>query len=489
MPYQDILDAAEIVSSPTGPDVTAYPPPLEAAVLAPPVAPTIDPLTHEEEEFVRRVLCLLGEHDFNVEGAAENAATFVFLRRHGRTPELSRRARPGERERRERELAGAHPLEAAMAEGLPDVEIVEYLRLAIRPLADHFEQELREELAKLKDFVQNQFGPGRNPEGRFSNYRKARALYCGFGIDNPVQAIYSQLAEVDFLGRTIVVHQELAGRLGDLRGTLESLRVGLANEVAAALQTVGGFNPRTVAGSTVLSNHALGLAIDINAENNPHIKGTTIPPLIMQITAGQDPEFPRGFDFGATWVRPAVGDGDEAIAEIVRVHAMSLRASDILKNWLTVQLQLEREGQGDLDTIFEEVAKFRRWIAEGGSDTDLAAWAALLQKAESSWTTRLYQFTNDDDLKLLRQLREATKHLDTNRPILEIWAEQGIRNLPVELVIALKDPKHGFIWGDEWEHSKDGMHFDRERDANGQRLYPRRRFRGLDQLQEELEQR
>ena len=41
-----------------------------------------------------------------------------------------------------------------------------------------------------------------------------------------------------------------------------------------------GFNPRYIAGTNRLSNHALGIAIDINPMQNPYIKGDRVEPLI-----------------------------------------------------------------------------------------------------------------------------------------------------------------------------------------------------------------
>lgn len=55
-------------------------------------------------------------------------------------------------------------------------------------------------------------------------------------------------------------------------------RYGADDQASMRDNNTSGYNCRTVAGSTTLSNHAFGKAVDINPLHNPYVKGDSIDP-------------------------------------------------------------------------------------------------------------------------------------------------------------------------------------------------------------------
>lgn len=55
-------------------------------------------------------------------------------------------------------------------------------------------------------------------------------------------------------------------------------RYGADDQASMRANNTSGYNCRTVAGTTKLSNHAFGRAVDINPLHNPYVKGDTVDP-------------------------------------------------------------------------------------------------------------------------------------------------------------------------------------------------------------------
>jgi D-alanyl-D-alanine carboxypeptidase len=64
-------------------------------------------------------------------------------------------------------------------------------------------------------------------------------------------------------------------------------KYGGSDDASMAANNTSAFNCRTVAGSTNLSAHALGIAIDVNPIQNPYVKGAEVDP-----PAGRDFDTP-----------------------------------------------------------------------------------------------------------------------------------------------------------------------------------------------------
>jgi hypothetical protein len=87
----------------------------------------------------------------------------------------------------------------------------------------------------------------------------------------------------------IIVHRDHADRIVAVFRDLYAARFpiermvpidayGGDDQASMRANNTSGFNCRTVAGSTTLSQHAYGLAIDVNPLVNPYVKGSTVDP-------------------------------------------------------------------------------------------------------------------------------------------------------------------------------------------------------------------
>jgi D-alanyl-D-alanine carboxypeptidase len=254
------------------------------------------------------------------------------------------------------------------------------------------------------------------------HYFETRPSYYQYGYNTPFETIFSKIDSFTFLGKEVVggVHKELRTRLTEVERTLNEWSQrspGLTSRVAKEIKSIGGFKHRFIAPkegkkqqSPTLSNHAFGLAIDIDSSRNPHIKDSSVIDVLKQVT---------GYDFGKYFVPGGSGFDTKDIA--IEEWNKARHASDRLQEWLRTYLPIAEanpssDPQRDRDT---EVAVERIGI--------LLKYIPL--EGKHPW---------DDSLKS--------------------WATHGILSIPPLLVAAMVG--NGVGWGGEWEHSKDLMHFE-----------------------------
>ena len=92
----------------------------------------------------------------------------------------------------------------------------------------------------------------------------------------------------DHLGELVVARSAAAGivqvfrRLYAVRYPIRSMRLvddfGGSDDASMAADNTSGFNCRFVSGTTWFSQHAYGLAIDLNTVENPYVSGTLVSP-------------------------------------------------------------------------------------------------------------------------------------------------------------------------------------------------------------------
>lgn len=98
--------------------------------------------------------------------------------------------------------------------------------------------------------------------------RYLRLLYYGFDDETHVGELITNVAIADEI---LEIFQELYENQYPIEKMLLIDEYGGDDDLAVADNNTSCFNYRVVAGSTKLSRHALGMAIDINPFYNPYV--------------------------------------------------------------------------------------------------------------------------------------------------------------------------------------------------------------------------
>ncbi len=161
---------------------------------------------------------------------------------------------------------------------------------------------------------------------------------------------------------------------------------------------------RKIANSSNLSNHATGNAVDIDAENNPHIRQPERIELIQSVT---------GINLGQALTRE------------------KLREANILF----------REGFNDawVDSQRRKLKQLRS--ALNGAAKGSGSEVQVLRREE-------------------KQLAGLVKTVDRDRKLLTQWSKEGFFNLSDSLIDAFLKADPDVVWGGEYRTSKDFMHFE-----------------------------
>jgi hypothetical protein len=252
------------------------------------------------------------------------------------------------------------------------------------------------------------------------SYRFIRALLYRYGwIETP--RVFGDILGPDegaqFLGVNIQggLHRLAVAALGDLGHKPAG--------VSIPVKSVLGLQPRRIAGSKpeIYSNHAFGLAIDIDASWNPHFTGEAAKIITRH----------GGVDFTKPLVEPGI-----AIEEL---YEKLNQASQRFVTWLREALARETKVRGDLET-----AKAKR--ADAKTPDEQKAADGEVQKAQEALARDFAEIIELDTLR-----KEFKVPLDE-------WEKHGTLTIPIALVRQLKE--RGFGWGAEWRTHKDIMHFE-----------------------------
>lgn len=108
----------------------------------------------------------------------------------------------------------------------------------------------------------------------------------------------TNLTTVNFLGGSVTINKQFAASAGRIDAAWRARGGNSFYRVTS----IGGYNCRNIAGTTRRSNHAYGVAIDINPAANPHTKPgdsnygqTNMPPAFRQLFLNE------GWGWGGNW--------------------------------------------------------------------------------------------------------------------------------------------------------------------------------------------
>ncbi len=128
----------------------------------------------------------------------------------------------------------------------------------------------------------------------------------------------------------LIVHQDQAANVAAIFGDLYTVgfpierivpvdAYGADDQASMRANNTSAYNCRTVAGTSTLSNHAFGKAVDINPLHNPYVKGSTVDPPEGRPWADRSRQDPgmihaddavvrafaaRGWSWGGYWSNP-----------------------------------------------------------------------------------------------------------------------------------------------------------------------------------------
>ena len=284
-----------------------------------------------------------------------------------------------------------------------------------------YQNTMQAELSRLPD-LQDDFGS--DDDEQLRTYCVIRAGMYAAGYDDPVKTVFLKIRKGKKLAGKVVgggLHDKFIEKLAGLESKLNGMSPGLVDKVSKQITKVWGFVPRHIKGSSSLSNHAFGLAVDINENSNPHIGGnhdTKMIEFVKQVT---------GYDFGSPLFPQDVCALDAE--EIQQIYNQQKDASDRLRAWLQQYLP----------------------VYEASLSKKPAQPPPLI---EQDWTKDY----SEDPLQTAKTLLDPIYAAHKND--LRVWAKEGIQTIPLVLAVAMKEL--GFRWGSEYKSSKDVMHFELE---------------------------
>jgi len=328
-----------------------------------------------------------------------------------------------------------------------------------------------------------------NPVQDSTEYQyRFRPLYYSFGYTRPADFLEQQV-KYSLLGKpslTTWIHQDLADRLDGLPGVLTGWDASLVQKTVQQVNTANGLQIRTVKGKDVLSNHAFGLAVDVNALSNPHVVGAAVVAVFNWVALQSGCHFDFG---GPVLSRAERGHANYTMDDIMEVHNRAKPASDAVKTWLQENLprykklmEQVKAGEKELginaspgtkleDRLHNaEVAQNRLQRQRELKDPNKVCTTPAQDTPEmisfKKVDAALGQISVDPDLQRIQVLYE---NFDTS--YIETWVKQGVMTMPLYLAVALVG-ELGLQWGEQYEGSKDAMHFELVKEKNTPYIAP-----------------
>jgi hypothetical protein len=268
-------------------------------------------------------------------------------------------------------------------------------------------------------------------------YRRIYPSYFSLGITNPADWIRDNIRFISFLSHHVSVHQDLVGSLQTVERNIQN-DPGLGASDSGGILKIGGYVPRHIRGSTALSHHALGRAVDINSDTNLRFldlvghSGVRVRRLLKIIKAVTGVDLDTVTDFKTQ--RQASLDFQAGFDTWHENQKTWL--NDFLKGRLETNKQLLKERRAELRKYRGDKA------GKAALKDDVAEMKSAVVEAKAAVKEQKKL------LKEVKSVRQATKKLTTT----------GFLDLDGRLVKIFQD--EGFKWGGEWSgEKKDYMHF------------------------------
>ena len=299
------------------------------------------------------------------------------------------------------------------------------LQPALTPLKVAFDSFVASEYEALSKVAKPSFDVAKGePFGSpLEKYQALRASYYRAGWVNAKRDIFDRIVPAKILGVRIVggVHELMVPVLD---GMAKQLPEKTKAAFAADTLGVGGFVPRFIEDTSRLSNHAFGMALDIDPRWNPHIKGESDIAAFKQATGV---ELGERFFYGS---EPA----EETQRRLEEV-------SERLKTWLAYWLPL-----------YEPLVEAKERARKGRT----AKERAEARKVAADLQRDINQNPAAADLRAL-----DTMVKNHGVAVVRGW-QHGIGTIDPRVIDMFKQLGYGYgaRSGNEYEKSKDIMHIE-----------------------------
>jgi hypothetical protein len=354
----------------------------------------------------------------------------------------------------------------------------DWARSVIEEEERSFEWIIDEEMSRLKDIVGK---PGLIQDRDDYRYR-VRPLYYSAGYTEPADFL-ENVIQHQFLKFSVWIHKDLAAKLTQAEQKLGT-QPGLAEGVTKEIREISGIQIRKIANSEQLSNHAFGLAIDVDPYSNPHVVDADVINAlnwVVQQSGGS-------FDFG----KSVLGKRDDYTEDDVRkIHAQGRKASDAVRDWLRKYAPQYRQMIAEIQSAekFLKVKKSKPSKPIGDRVRDARAteakmiYQAELESGDDACTPdpkitpetvaadavsrALNEIASNPNLQRIQTLYENiedTKYIET-------WEKRGLLTVPLQLAVVLV-AELDLRWGEQYEKSKDAMHFELVGDGGQAHIAP-----------------
>jgi hypothetical protein len=310
------------------------------------------------------------------------------------------------------------------------VDQVEALRPIVVARYQAYLAHTKSEFDALSPFVQASFAPIRTEPcpDPFSvataedKYRVLRGAYYRAGYTSIKRDILDHIVPTTFFRIAVSggTYLELRELLIDVENEVRRINPGLGNQVAAGGFRIGGFVPRFQCGSNQLSNHAFGLAIDIDWDWNSQIK---------------------------TKSKRVIDAFERATGE--KVNVLFRNSSSF----------------NDIRQTYERAAAFsgklQAWLRKWMPKYEQLQTDRIKYKNDPTAKQKLSMIENEiitnPDLAALNTLINEYK-----KPTVQAWQAYGIITIPPEIIESFVKlgQKNGARWGGEYAESKDFMHLE-----------------------------
>jgi hypothetical protein len=311
-----------------------------------------------------------------------------------------------------------------------------------------------------------------------------RPVYYAYGYTEPTELL-NKMTRLSVLGKSeIWIHEAYANILRKLPFVLDGWRPGLAVSLGKQVKSLLGLQIRPIAGSSTLSNHALGCAIDIDAYSNPRIYG----PLVIEVFNRAARSEGVTFDFGkAVLPEKERRNDDYTEDDVVEIYNRGIPASNAVRSWLRRHLPKYKRLMTQIESA-EKLLKTKHspgtpLLKRLGADEASARQAgakevanALRAEAKAARANPVGGVCEPPSIvaeKAIEDIRSAANEILCNLDLsgiqllyenyepkyIETWEKEGVLNIPLALAAALVGPLK-LKWGQQYKDSKDAMHFE-----------------------------